>query len=60
MLVPNLGIKRLEILKEILTKARRFGALNDCSSRSPAKLQAMEEGTWALGQGGGHADEAID
>ena len=60
MLVPKLGTKSLEILKEILTKARRFGALNDYSSRSPAKLQAMEKGTWALGQGGGHADEVLD
>ena len=49
MIEPELEAKRLEILKEILPAARRFGVLNDRTVVSPARLPAREDGARALG-----------
>jgi putative tryptophan/tyrosine transport system substrate-binding protein len=49
MIGPELETKQLEILKEILPAARRFGVLNDRTVVSPARLQAREDGARALG-----------
>jgi putative ABC transport system substrate-binding protein len=49
MIGPELETKQLEILKEILPAARRFGVLNDRTIVSPKRLQAREDGARALG-----------
>ena len=49
MIEPELEAKRLEILKEMLPAARRFGVLNDRTLASPARLQAREQGARVLG-----------
>jgi len=49
MIEPELETKRLEILKEILPAARRFGVLNDRTNVLPKRLEAREDGARALG-----------
>ena len=49
MIEPKLETKQLEILKEMLPAARRFGVLNDRTIVSPKRLQAREDGARALG-----------
>ena len=49
MLEPELETKQLEILKEMLPAARRVGVLNDRTNVSPMRLQARQDGAWALG-----------
>jgi putative ABC transport system substrate-binding protein len=49
MIEPELETKRLEILKEMLPAARRFGVLNDRTNVSPKRLEAREDGAQALG-----------
>lgn len=49
MIEPELEAKQLQILTEMLPAARRFGVLNDETVVSPARLQAREDGAWALG-----------
>ena len=49
MIEPELETKRLQILKEILPAARRFGVLNDDTIVSPKRLKAREDGARALG-----------
>jgi putative ABC transport system substrate-binding protein len=49
MIEPELETKQLEILKEMLPAARRFGVLNDRTAVSPMRLQAREDGARALG-----------
>ena len=46
---PELETKQLEILKEMLPAARRFGVLSDRTIVSPKRLQAREDGARALG-----------
>jgi hypothetical protein len=48
MIEPELEAKRLEILKEILPAARRFGVLNDRTVVSPARSQARDDGARAV------------
>ena len=43
MLITELDAKRLEMLKEILPSARRFGVLNDPAAIGPAGLQAIAD-----------------
>ena len=49
MLVSELDAKRLEVLKEILPSARRFGLLIETGTRAPAVLQPMLDTARALG-----------
>jgi putative ABC transport system substrate-binding protein len=49
MLVSELDAKRLEVLKEILPSARRFGLLIETGSRAPTVLQPMLDTARALG-----------
>jgi putative ABC transport system substrate-binding protein len=49
MIEPELETKGLQILKEILPAARRFGVLNDRTNVSPKRLEAREDGARALG-----------
>jgi putative tryptophan/tyrosine transport system substrate-binding protein len=49
MIEPEFEAKRLEILKEMLPAARRFGVLNDRTLASPTRLQAREQGARVLG-----------
>ena len=49
MIELELETKQLEIMKEMLPAARRFGVLNDRTIVSPARLQAREDGARALG-----------
>jgi putative ABC transport system substrate-binding protein len=49
MLVTELDAKRLEVLKEILPSARRFGLLIETGTRAPAVLQPMVATARALG-----------
>ena len=46
---PELETKQLEILKEMLPAAHRFGVLNDRTIVSPKRLEAREDGARALG-----------
>jgi ABC-type uncharacterized transport system substrate-binding protein len=49
MIQPELETKQLEILKEMLPAARRFGVLNDRTIPSLMRLQARQDGARALG-----------
>jgi putative ABC transport system substrate-binding protein len=49
LLIPELDAKRLEILKEILPSARRFGVISDPATSGPAGLQAIASAAGALG-----------
>jgi putative tryptophan/tyrosine transport system substrate-binding protein len=49
MLITELDSKRLEILKEILPSARRFGVLNDPAASGTAGLDVMADTARALG-----------
>jgi putative ABC transport system substrate-binding protein len=49
MLITELDAKRLELLKEILPSARRFGVLNDPAAIGPAGLQAIADMARAQG-----------
>ena len=49
MMSPELDAKRLEVLKEILPSARRFGLLMETGTRAPAVLQPMLDRARALG-----------
>jgi putative ABC transport system substrate-binding protein len=49
LLIPELDAKRLEVLKEILPSARRFGLLSDSAFSDPAGLQAIADTARALG-----------
>ena len=49
MLISELDAKRLEVLKEILPSARRFGLLIETGTRAPAVLQPMLDTARALG-----------
>jgi putative ABC transport system substrate-binding protein len=49
LLIPELDAKRLEVLKEILPSARRFGLLIETGTRAPAVLQPMVATARALG-----------
>ena len=49
LLIPELDAKRLEVLKEILPAARRFGLLSDPAITDPAGLQAIVDTAQALG-----------
>jgi len=49
MLITELDAKRLEMLKEILPSARRFGVLNDPAAIGPAGLRAIADMARAQG-----------
>ena len=49
LLIPELDGKRLEVLKEILPAARRFGLLSDPAITEPVGLRAIADTAWALG-----------
>jgi putative ABC transport system substrate-binding protein len=49
LLIPELDAKRLEVLKEILPAARRFGLLRDSTISDPAGLQAIADTARAHG-----------
>jgi hypothetical protein len=49
LLIPELDAKRLEVLKDILPTARRFGLLNDPSISEPVRLRAISDIARALG-----------
>ena len=49
MLISELDAKRLEVLKQILPSARRFGLLIETGTRAPAVLQPMLDTALALG-----------
>jgi putative ABC transport system substrate-binding protein len=49
LLVSELDAKRLEVLKQILPSARRFGLLIETGTRAPAVLQPMLDTARALG-----------
>jgi hypothetical protein len=49
MLINELDAKRLEVLKEILPSARRFGLLIEKGTRAPADLQQTSDTAQALG-----------
>jgi len=49
LLIPELDAKRLEVLKEILPAARRFGLLNDPAISDPAGLQKIADTAQTLG-----------
>ena len=49
LLIPELDAKRLEILKEIIPSARRFGVISDPATSGPAGLQAIASAARSLG-----------
>jgi putative ABC transport system substrate-binding protein len=49
LLIPELDAKRLEILREIMPSARRFGVISDPATSGPAGLQAIASAAGALG-----------
>jgi putative ABC transport system substrate-binding protein len=49
LMIPELDAKRLEVLKEILPAARRFGLLSDPAISDPAGLQAIADTARVLG-----------
>jgi putative ABC transport system substrate-binding protein len=49
LLIPELDAKRLEILKEIMPAARRFGLVSDPGTSGAAGLQAIASAARALG-----------
>jgi putative tryptophan/tyrosine transport system substrate-binding protein len=49
MLMTELDAKRLEVLKEILPSARRFGLLSETGTTGPAGSQAIADTARALG-----------
>ena len=49
LMIPELDAKRLEVLKEILPAARRFGLLSDPDISDPEGLQAIADTARALG-----------
>jgi len=49
LLIPELDAKRLEILREILPSAQRFGVIGDPATSGPAGLQAIASAAGALG-----------
>jgi putative ABC transport system substrate-binding protein len=49
ILATELDAKKLEILKEIVPAARRFGLLRDPASSTEARLRALAEAAHALG-----------
>jgi putative ABC transport system substrate-binding protein len=49
LLIPELDAKRLEVLKDIVPAARRFGLLNDPSISEPVRLRAISDIARALG-----------
>jgi putative ABC transport system substrate-binding protein len=49
LLIPELDAKRLEVLKEILPAARRFGLLSDPAISEPVGLRAIADTARALG-----------
>lgn len=49
MLISELDAKRLEVLKQILPSARRFGLLIETGTRAPAVLQPMLDTARVLG-----------
>jgi putative ABC transport system substrate-binding protein len=49
LMIPELDAKRLEVLKEILPSARRFGLLSDSAFSDPAGSQAIADTARALG-----------
>jgi putative ABC transport system substrate-binding protein len=49
LLIPELDAKRLEVLRETLPAARRFGLLSDPSISDPAGSQAITDRARALG-----------
>ena len=49
LLIPELDVKRLEILKEIMPTGRRFGVISDPATSGPAGLQAIASAAGALG-----------
>jgi putative ABC transport system substrate-binding protein len=49
LMIPELDAKRLEVLKEILPAARRFGLLNDPAISDPAGLQKIADTAQRLG-----------
>jgi putative ABC transport system substrate-binding protein len=49
LLIPELDAKRLEVLKEILPAARRFGLLSDPANSDPPGLQVIADTARALG-----------
>jgi putative ABC transport system substrate-binding protein len=51
MLITELDAKRLELLREILPSARRFGVLNDPAVSGAVGLQAIADTARALGIG---------
>jgi putative ABC transport system substrate-binding protein len=49
ILATELDAKKIEVLKEILPSARRFGVLRDPTTSVPARMQAIGETAKALG-----------
>jgi len=49
LMIPELDSKRLEVLKEILPAARRFGLLSDPAISDPAGLRVIADTARALG-----------
>jgi putative ABC transport system substrate-binding protein len=49
LLIPELDAKRLEILREIIPLARRFGLISDPATTGSAELQAIASAAPALG-----------
>ena len=49
MLITELDTKRLEVLKEILPSAQRFGLLAETATTTPAELQLIAENARTLG-----------
>lgn len=49
LLATELDAKKLEVLKELLPRAKRFGVLNDPATSGPQRPQAMAEAARRLG-----------
>lgn len=49
ILATELDAKKIELLKQMLPSARRFGVLRDPSTSVPARMQAIEQAGQALG-----------
>ena len=49
ILATELDIKRLELLKELLPRAKRLGILNDPATSGPQRMQGMAEAARRLG-----------
>ena len=49
LMIPELDAKRLEVLKEILPAARRFGLLDDPAISEPVRSHAISDTARALG-----------